>query len=148
MPLMKSRKPNPYAYLESPDDNKLFRKAKRLSLRSAKKLITDDSQEIPIGQRYIISSEVFFDWMDAIGKKSDHSSLRGRFYFRGERSTQYNLTPSLLRNSTYENLSDLHDAKSPLDLQKKLLDRYKRYTQHLIHADHSHPIRPDGGDQT
>jgi len=92
---------------------------------------------IKMGERIILKDpSLFFKWMDYLAEKPVGSPDRNRYYFRGERSAEYQLIPSLLSNNKFEYFKDRHLASTPLELQKKLLDRYKRYTQHLIHADH------------
>lgn len=85
--------------------------------------------------RYRVNSTVFFDWLQRLAQVPSNSSNRKRFYFRGESRARFQLLPSLLRDGVYEGLRTSHGAKSPIDLQQKLLDRYRRYTQHLIHSD-------------
>lgn len=91
--------------------------------------------EIRMSQRFIVTRQGFLDVMQQIGSHSSSQPDRKRFYFRGEACSSYTLVPSLLRDGVFERLSSQHGADSPVDLQKKLLDRYRRYTQHLIHAD-------------
>ena len=96
----------------------------------------DEPPPIPMGTRFILQDpHFFFHWMDLLGRTSQTSAKRTRYYFRGEGTAEYTLVPSLMRHKRVESLSDQHGASNPLDLQKRLLDRYKRYTQHLIHAD-------------
>jgi hypothetical protein len=91
--------------------------------------------EIGMSQRLIVTREGFFEVMRQIGQNSDPTGDRKRFYFRGEACSDFTLHPSLLRDGVYSRLREQHGASSPIELQKKLLDRFRRYTQHLIHAD-------------
>lgn len=101
--------------------------------------------EIAMSQRFVVDRTSFFDAMQAIAKVTQESGQRQRFYFRGESNGRYTLVPSLMRDGLYQRLSKKHGATSPLQLQRKLLDRYRRYTQHLIHKDNdfSAPIWED-----
>lgn len=96
-----------------------------------------EPEKIKDSERIVVDGKGFFEWMSEIGALVDHkeNDERQRYYFRGERTAEYNLLPSMLRNNKFNRLKKQHGASTPLELQKKLLDRYKRYTQHLIHAD-------------
>lgn len=104
---------------------------------------TDSSSSvIRMGQRFILednaetkarSIDLFFHWIENLGKNTDSEATRERYYFRGEWNIN-KLLPSILRDN-YAHLITQHDAKDTIHLQSKLLNRYKRYTQHLIHAD-------------
>lgn len=101
--------------------------------------------DIHMSQRFIVTRRGFFDVMQQLAPQSNMAQDRKRFYFRGEGCSEFCLMPSLLRDNVHWRLSKLHEALSPIDLQKRLLDRYRRYTQHLIHSDNdfSAPIWDD-----
>ncbi|MCA8994617.1 MAG: FRG domain-containing protein [Planctomycetaceae bacterium] len=97
-----------------------------------------DEEAMPVldmAARVVVEPTEFYDCMQQIARSQIHDEKKRRYYFRGESSSAYTLLPTLLRDYTYETLKSKHDANSPIDLQKKLLDRFRRYTQHLIHAD-------------
>lgn len=94
-----------------------------------------DVADIHMAQRFIVTRRGFFDVMQRLAQDGNQNKDRQRFYFRGEGCSEFLLLPTLLRDTVYGRLSDLHDANGPIDLQKRLLDRYRRYTQHLIHSD-------------
>ena len=51
-----------------------------------------------------------------------------KFYFRGQSNSIYNLLPKLVRDQTYKLLCEVHQKTKPLEIQEKLLQRYKRFT--------------------
>lgn len=53
-------------------------------------------------------------------------SSKNRFYYRGVPS-KYKLLPRLLRSSTLEKLTKVHDAPDQVSLQRALLERLNRY---------------------
>ena len=112
---------------------------------TAKQGSDPDPNNVPMCQRYRVTSERFFDWLQQLGQLSNNAGDRKRFYFRGESRANYQLLPSLLRDGIFKSLSASHGARSPIELQQKLLDRYRRYTQHLIHSDNDFqaPISED-----
>lgn len=91
--------------------------------------------KLEMSARLVVSPTQFYDCMQQLARSQINDEKKRRYYFRGESSSTFTLLPTLLRESTYETLRAKHDATSPIDLQKKLLDRFRRYTQHLIHAD-------------
>jgi hypothetical protein len=108
---------------------------------------TEDNfpKDPPMSARYVATSRQFFTLMQTLAQRQNSGDHHQRYYFRGESDPRYTLLPSLLRDGTYNRLAHLHNIKDPIELQKKLLDRYRRYTQHLIHADNdfSAPIWAD-----
>lgn len=64
-----------------------------------------------------------------------------RLYFRGEGGcldrdgTPYPLQPNLLRSNTFRRLKKKWKVNSPCELERKVFDRYKRYSAHLIEED-------------
>lgn len=59
----------------------------------------------------------------------------GRFYFRGESLYSTHLTPSLLRKHNLRRLLDSWGTTDPRELEAALLNRFKRYTWHMFHAE-------------
>jgi hypothetical protein len=92
-------------------------------------------KSIKMAARIVVDSGGFFDCMQQLAVMQIRDQQKKRYYFRGESSTSFTLLPTLLRDGVYETLRSRHKASSPIDLQQKLLDRYRRYTQHLIHSD-------------
>lgn len=88
-----------------------------------------------MSERFIVDSKSFFDILQTLAQNSKNTDNKSRYYFRGESTSEYKLLPSLLRDSVYQSLHTIHAAKNPIELQKKLLDRFRRYTQHIIHSD-------------
>jgi FRG domain len=119
-----------HSVLLSCDDTSL--ETRKLPLRLEKPVLPD---EIGMSQRLIVTRDGFFEVMRQIAQNSDPNRDRKRFYFRGEACSDFTLHPSLLRDGVYSRLKEQHGASSPIELQKKLLDRFRRYTQHLIHSD-------------
>lgn len=124
------------------EDDKTIKSRKaptKLSDDPARPLPREDNDiEMPkldMAARVVVRPTDFYDCMQQLARSQIHDEKKRRYYFRGESSSTYTLLPTLLRDYTYETLKAKHDANSPIDLQKKLLDRFRRYTQHLIHAD-------------
>ena len=59
----------------------------------------------------------------------------GRFYFRGESLYSTGLSPSLLRKHNLRRLLDAWSTSEPRHLERDLLNRFKRYTWHMFHAE-------------
>jgi hypothetical protein len=90
---------------------------------------------VRMSERFIVNSEYFFVILQILAQNFRDTNNRSRYYFRGESTSEYKLLPSLLRDNIYESLQLIHKASNPIELQKKLLDRFRRYTQHIIHSD-------------
>jgi|GEM_PF-2842970 len=78
------------------------------------------------------------DVLNFVKHYSDPSA--GRFYFRGEALFSTMLLPSLFRSNNLELLlkawgKPKDPLKDPLLLQDKILNRFKRYTWHIFHAE-------------
>jgi hypothetical protein len=95
----------------------------------------EEDEKLPMSQRFVVKPEIFFAILQLLAQQSKQSGNNSRYYFRGESTSEYYLLPSLLRHNVYESLSDIHKEKNFIQLQKKLLDRFRRYTQHIIHSD-------------
>lgn len=76
-------------------------------------------------------------WTNQVNQESD-SSKGGqhspRFYFRGEENHSYKLQPSLFRKSTFDHLRLKYRTDDPLEIERLLLQRFKRYTAHIYHS--------------
>lgn len=91
--------------------------------------VSANKSSLPEKNDLIITHDTLFDLLTQWTEEKSNT----RYYFRGENDYNYKLRPSLLRWNNFDRLSDKHNTKEPLELEERLIQRFKRYTSHIYH---------------